>query len=122
MTQVKDNVNANANANTEESMVEKPIDPWQKLQAGFKGIRLLKNPTRLKEIRDLAHELKPDFNKQVVALDNQQKQLSDPLDKLSAQRSITELKKKISTIDTNLAGIVSRVEELVKESKSKSNS
>jgi len=98
------------------------IDPWHKLQTGFKGIRLLKNPTRLKEIRDSAHELKADFNKQVVALDNQQKQLSDPLDKLSAQRSITELKKKISTIDTNLAGIVSRVEELVKESKSKSNS
>ena len=96
------------------------IDPWRDLQSGFKGIHFLENPTRLKEIRDLAHKLKADFNEQVIALGSQQKQMSDSLDKLSAQRRITELKKKISTIDTNLAGIVSRVEELVKKSKSNS--
>jgi len=108
------------NENSDRELVGTIIDPWQKLQNGFKGIRLLKNPTRILDIRNEAQQLKADYNEQVTTLNSQYKQLSDPLVKLSAQRSITELKKKISTIDTNLAGIVSRVEELVKESKSNS--
>jgi len=114
------NHNSENTQQVEEQIVEKTIDPWQKLQNGFKGIRILRNPIRLKEIRDSAHQLKAEYNEQITTLDSQYKRLSDPLDKLSAQRSITELKKKISTIDKNLAGIVSRVEELVKESKSNS--
>ena len=112
----------NENQNPEGSIVETTIDPWQELQTGFKGIRLLKNPTRILEIRNKAQQLEANYTEQITTLDNQYKQLSDPLAKLSAQKRITELKKKISTIVKNLAGIASRVEVLVKESKSKSNS
>jgi predicted nucleic acid-binding Zn-ribbon protein len=107
--------NDNENQNPEQSIVETTIDPWQVLQTGFKGIRLLKNPTRIKEIRDLANLQKVDYNEQITKLDSQLQQMSDPLDKLSAQQRITELKQKISAIDKNLAGINSRVEELVEE-------
>ena len=97
------------------------IDPWYKLQTGFKGIRLLKNPTRIKEIRDLAHELKTELNKQVDTLDNQQKQMSDHLDKLSAQHELSELKKRIIVIDKYLDVIQDRVEELISENESDSD-
>lgn len=120
MTTFKEN--DNGNANPDESIVEPTIDPWQKLQNGFKGIRLLKNPTRLLEIRNKAQQLKADYKEQITTLDSQYKQLSDPLVKLSAQQKITELKQKISAIDTNLAGITSRVTELVKVSKTNTNS
>ena len=93
------------------------IDPWHKLQTGFKGIRLLKNPTRIKEIRDLAHELKADFNKQVVSLDDQQKQMSDELDQLSAKHEISALKDRISTIDKYLDDIQDRVKDLLVKTK-----
>jgi len=110
------------NTTPEQSIVETTIDPWQKLQNGFKGIRLLKNATRILEIRNNAQQLRDDYSKQIATLDSQYKQLSDPLVKLSAQQKITELKQKISAIDTNLAGITSRVTELVKESKTNTNS
>jgi len=110
-------INKTENTNPEGSLVETTIDPWQELQTGFKGIRLLKNPTRLLEIRNKAQQLKADYKEQITTLDSQYKQLSDPLVKLSAQQKITELKQKISAIDTNLAGITSRVKVLVAEYK-----
>jgi len=93
------------------------IDPWHKLQTGFKGIRLLKNPTRLKEIRDSARQLKADYNEQIARLNGQLPDISDELDELSAQRSIKGLEGRISTIDKNLKGITSRVKKLVAENK-----
>ncbi len=108
------------NQNPEQSIVEKTIDPWRVLQNGFKGIRLLKNPTRILEIRNDAQKLKVEYNEQVTSLDNQLQHMSDPLEKLSTQQRITELKQKISAIDNNLEGIISRVKELVKKYKSDS--
>ena len=107
----------NDNQNQEQTTAEVKIDPWHELQNGFKGIRLLKNPIRLKEIRDLAHKLKTDFNKQVVSLDNQQKQMSDELDQFTAQHKIKELKGRISTIDEYLGEIQKRVRTLISENK-----
>ncbi len=113
MTTFKEN--DNGNANPDESIVEPTIDPWQKLQTGFKGIRLLKNPTRLKEIRDSALQLKADYNEQIARLNGQLPDISDELDELSAQHSIKRLEERISAIDENLARITSRVKELVAE-------
>ena len=93
------------------------IDPWHKLQTGFKGIRLLKNPIRLKEIRYSARQLKADYNEQIARLSGQLSDISDELDELSAQRSIKGLEGRISTIDKNLKGITSRVKKLVAENK-----
>lgn len=120
MTPFKEN--DNGNANPDESIVEATIDPWQELQTGFKGIRLLKNPTRILEIRNNAQLLKVDYNEQITTLDSQLEHMSDPLDKLSVQHRITGLKKRISAIDRNLAVIASRVKELVKKYKSESAS
>ena len=107
----------NENHNPEQSIVETTIDPWQVLQNGFKGIRLLKKPTRLKEIRDSAQQLKADYKEQITKLDSQLTGMSDLLDKLSAQDNIKRLKDRISAIDKNLADITSRAKELVKEHK-----
>lgn len=109
-------VNKTENANPEGSIVETTIDPWQELKTGFKGIRLLKNPIRLKEIRDSAQQLKADYIEQIARLNGQLPDISDELDKLSAQHSIKGLEDRISAIEKNLAGINTRVEELVEES------
>ena len=105
----------NENENPEQPIVETTLDPWQALQAGFKGIRLLKNPIRMKEIRDSAQQLKADYNKQIAKLNGQLPDISDKLDGWAAQCNIKELEDRISAIDKNLAGIDSRVEELVEE-------
>ena len=101
----------------EEQIVETTIDPWRKLQAGFKGIRLLKKPTRLKEIRDSAQQLKAEYKEQITKLGSQLTGMSDLLDKLTAQDNIKRLKDRISAIDNNLADITSRVKVLAKEYK-----
>ena len=99
----------------EDMAPETVVDPWHKLQAGFKGIRLLKNPTRLKEIRDSALQLKADYNEQIARLNGQIPNISDDLDELSAQHSIKGLEKRITAIGNNLAVITSRAKELVAE-------
>lgn len=109
------NHNSEESQKVEEQIVEVTIDPWQKLQTGFKGIRLLKNPTRLKEIRDSALQLKADYNEQIARLNGQLPDISDELDELSAQHSIKGLEDRISAINKNLAGITSRVKKLVAE-------
>jgi len=107
--------NDTTQSQVEDITTETVVDPWHKLQTGFKGIRLLKNPIRLKEIRDSAQQLKAEYNEQIARLNGQLPDISDELDELSAQHSIKRLEDRISAIDKNLAGITSRVKELVAE-------
>jgi len=109
--------NDTTQSQVEDITTETVVDPWHKLQNGFKGIRLLKKPTRLKEIRDSAQQLKAEYKEQITKLGSQLTGMSDLLDKLTAQDNIKRLKDRISAIDNNLADITSRVKVLAKEYK-----
>ena len=86
--------------------------PWEKLAIGLRSVRLLKNPVRLRELRDNAIKMKADFQEEIVSLETRLTHEADPLDKLADTKEIETKQDRIKTIDKGLAGIQARATKL----------
>jgi len=91
-----------------------PVDPWKALKREFQAVRLLKDATRLLDIRNSAEKMKVDLLSDKSSLKEQAQRASDPLERLSSAQKVREIDAKISRIDDGIKSINARATELAK--------
>lgn len=94
---------------------KKDKTPWEKLAIGLRSVRLMKDPVRLRQLREKAKEMKAEFHEEINSLKTQLTNEADPLDKLADTKEIEKMQKRIETIDKGLANIQSRAAALTGE-------
>ena len=89
-----------------------PVNPWKALKREFQAVRLLKDATRLLDIRNSAEKMKVDLLSEQSSLKEQVQQAADPLERLSSAQEIKEIDFRISKIDDGVKSINSRATAL----------
>jgi len=92
-----------------------PVDPWKALKREFQAVRLLKDATRLLDIRNSAEKMKVNLLSDKSSLKEQVQQASDPLERLSSAQEITEIDFRISKIDGGVKSINERATTLASD-------